>query len=194
MKPHLFYWPGSLRQESLTTRLLHDLANRVGLRASADMVHARDLDWALYCQDREQLPVLRDPVLGLYARLAQCDAIVLASPEHNAQPSACLKNAVDWLSRVPMLRPELPEALRNKPLLLCSASTGWSGGAVALQSARALMAYVGALVLPDTITIPYADQAWNGSAYELDPWYDERIESGLANLLQLASVRGQRSV
>ncbi|MDI7047134.1 hypothetical protein AAER40_28075, partial [Klebsiella pneumoniae] len=70
--------------------------------------------------------------------------------------------------------------------LLCSASTGWSGGALAVSNARALFSYVGCLVLGDVICIPYADQALTENGYLFDPFMDAQIEVSAGRVLKLA--------
>ena len=64
-----------------------------------------------------------------------------------------LKNAVAWLSV------QKPSPWTGLPVLLAACSPGAFGGARALLSWRATLANMGAVVLPQALTIPHADQA-----------------------------------
>jgi NAD(P)H-dependent FMN reductase len=74
------------------------------------------------------------------------------SPEYNAGIPGHLKNAVDWLSTMK------PSPWAGLPVLLCAASPGAFGGARGLMAWRATLANMGALALPEAITVPQADQ------------------------------------
>lgn len=176
---------GSLRRDSYNTRLLRHLARHLDGRCGFDMPQPDELDLPLFNEDLEQHAALHARVLALHRRLAACDGIIVASPEYNGQPGACLKNLIDWVSRLAYLDARLAHPFLDLPVLLCSASTGWSGGAVALPHARALFGYVGALVNGETICVPYADQAWDGEAYQFDPFFSQQTDACAQRFLQL---------
>ena len=71
-------------------------------------------------------------------------------------------------------------------MLLCSASSGWSGGALAIPQARSLFGYVGCLVIGDTVCVPNAGQAWTDAGYMFDPFFDEQIQIATERVLRLA--------
>ena len=58
-------------------------------------------------------------------------------------------------------RADCESAFADRPLLLCSASTGWSGGSVAIPSHRALFGYVGAICYGETLCLPHAGETWD---------------------------------
>lgn len=126
---------GSLRRDSYNARLLRHLARHLDGRCGFDMPQPDELDLPLFNEDLEQHAALHARVLALHRRLAACDGIIVASPEYNGQPGACLKNLIDWVSRLAYLDARLAHPFLDLPVLLCSASTGWSGGAVALPHA-----------------------------------------------------------
>lgn len=179
---------GSLRRDSLNARLLTELAERLDPAVTVDVLAPPSVGLPLFDQDQENDPCLRDRLAAIHARFLACDGIVVASPEYNGQPSAYLKNLVDWVSRLAYIDHAFANPFRDKPVLLCSASTGWSGGAVAIPSARALFGYVGSVVLGDTICIPHADQAWTGDGFALDPFFDEQISEALAHLVRQSTA------
>jgi NAD(P)H-dependent FMN reductase len=91
-------------------------------------------------------------ILALHEALLGVQGLVIVSPEYNAGIPGHLKNAVDWLST---LRPSPWPGL---PVLLGAASPGAFGGARGLMAWRATLANMGALALPEAITVPQADQ------------------------------------
>ena len=123
----------------------------------------------MFNQDHEDRPDLQSAVLRTHQRLAQADAWIVASPEFNGMVTPFLKNSVDWLSRLAYIRPDIPNVFLDKPILLCAASTGGSGGVMGLTHARALFSYVGACVFGQTLTLPFAHLHDTGSGMALDP-------------------------
>ena len=178
---------GSLRRDSLNSRLLEHLRPRLEPHCTLDLLAPQQVQLPLFDQDREHEAELVTQVSALHARIAACDGVLVASPEYNGQPPAYLKNLVDWVSRMGYIDGHSASPFCDRPVLLCSASTGWSGGAVAMPHARALFAYVGALVIGDTVSIPYADQACNdGPGFDFDPYYDARLDAATQRLLTQA--------
>ena len=174
----------SLRRDSLNTRLLQHLQTGLQAHCVPDLLLPQQVALPLFDQDLEHEPALVQQVRTLHARIAACDGVLVASPEYNGQPPAYLKNLVDWVSRLGYIDGHSASPFCDRPLLLCSASTGWSGGAVAMPHARALFGYVGALVIGDSVSIPYADQAWDDLlGFQFDPYYETRLDAATQRLL-----------
>jgi NAD(P)H-dependent FMN reductase len=183
---------GSLRRQSWNRALLNELAQRwPGLAGSQpwtiDRLDVRDVDLPLQNADLEDDFFLMDRVLSLHHRLTQAQMLVIASPEHNGQVSAALKNLIDWVSRVAYLDPQAPNPFHGKPTLLVSATPGWSGGVLGLHSLRALMAYVGGLVLADTICVPRIVQHDSAEGLTLPADLSAQIDDTLIRLMKLRS-------
>jgi len=189
---HLLLVTGSLRRDSFNTRLLRHLAERLDPSLSIDLLDGRAVNLPLFDQDHEADAVIREHLHALHARFLACDGLIVSTPEYNGQPSAYLKNLIDWVSRVPYIDSTFENPFRDKPVLLCSASTGWSGGAVAIPSARALFGYVGALVLGETVCVPHVDQMWTGQSFELDPYVDLQVDEALVHIARLSQQFAQR--
>jgi chromate reductase len=184
----LMFVSGSQRRESLNTRLLKDVAQRLEGRCGIDMLEPAQADLPLFNQDLEDTPWVIDRVAALHRRFKTSDGIVVASPEYNGQLTPYLMNIVDWVSRLAHVDSRFDNPFYDHPLLLCGASTGRSGGAVAMPHARALFGYVGCLISNDSICVPYADQAWTGGEYVFDPFFDEQIAVTTDRFLQLVQT------
>lgn len=71
------------------------------------------------------------------ARIKACDAILMATPEHNYSIPGALKNAIDWASR-----PSGDNSFAGKAAAIMSASTGMLGGARAQYHLRQVMVFL----------------------------------------------------
>jgi chromate reductase, NAD(P)H dehydrogenase (quinone) len=177
---------GSPRCESYNTRLLKYLAQYLDGRCIIDMIDPAQVDLPLFNQDLEVDPSVIERVSMLHQRFEASQGMIVASPEYNGQPTPFLKNIIDWVSRLSYIDNSFDNPFLNRPTLLCSASTGWSGGAVAIPYARALFGYVGCLVIGETICIPNAHQTWSEDGYQFDPFFDTYIYDVTDRALQLA--------
>lgn len=80
-------------------------------------------------------------VVAMGQAIAAADGVVIVTPEYNYSVPGALKNAIDWLSRLP----ENPFA--NKPVAIQTASPGAIGGARAQYHLRQSMVFLNAQVL-----------------------------------------------
>src|SRR4051794_28208109 len=91
----------SMRAESLNARLAKLAASVLQKHgAKVDLATMKDFDGSSYDQDVETRDGLPAGARELHRRLEANDAIVIASPEYNASIPGCIKNAIDWVSRV----------------------------------------------------------------------------------------------
>lgn len=97
-------------------------------------------DFPLYSADiqAEGFPAA---VLAMADSIRKADAVIVVTPEYNYSIPGALKNAIDWLSRVP----EQPFA--GKPLAIQSGSPGLLGGARAQYHLRQSLVFLDAHVL-----------------------------------------------
>jgi chromate reductase len=78
-------------------------------------------EFPLYDADVEAVGV-PSAVVAMGEAIRSADGLVIVSPEYNFSIPGVLKNAIDWLSRLPT------KPLLHKPIALQSASTGMFGG------------------------------------------------------------------
>ena len=97
-------------------------------------------DFPLYNADVQEEDGFPYPVERLAGLIREADAAILVTPEYNYSMSGVIKNAIDWVSRVP------DQPFKNKPVLLQSASVSLLGGIRAQNHLRQVMVYVEALV------------------------------------------------
>lgn len=176
--------PGSLRRGAWSMQLALELADRLMGMVDVDVIEAESLSLPLFNEDLEEEPTTAARVMALHARFCSADGIILCTPEYNGQLPPVVTNMIDWVSRPAYRDASLANPFLDKPTLLCTVSTGGSGGALAIAHARALMGYVGAHVLGITLSIPHADSAWLAPGMLTDPTLDVRLEHALACLMR----------
>ena len=97
-------------------------------------------DIPLYDQD-ENAKGFPAAVTAMGEAIAKADGIIIVSPEYNYSTPGVLKNAIDWLSRLPN------QPFAGKPVALQSASMGVFGGARMQYHLRQTLVFLDAHVL-----------------------------------------------
>jgi chromate reductase len=129
---------GSNRSESINRRLALALVELAGPGIAATFVRIDDLP--MYNQDLESsLPA---SVQRFKEEIAEADAVLIVTPEHNRSIPAVLKNAIDWGAR-----PYGSNFWSGKPAATIGASPGAIGTAVAQQHLRQVLGNLGVLVM-----------------------------------------------
>jgi NAD(P)H-dependent FMN reductase len=185
--PRLLLFPASLRRHSHQRRLIGYFAALIGGSCHIDILDAGEVDLPIFNQDLERLAPVLDRVIALHQRFSAADGIIVASPEYNGHVSSYLKNTVDWVSRLERIdaRYAADTPFRGKPLLLTSASTGWTGGILGLQDARTIFSYLGCLVSAEQICVSDADRWTAEGQFRFDTAFAEYIERALGTFLSL---------
>lgn len=119
---------GALRAASTNTKLLHEAARLYG--ASLDLA---DLRLPLYDGDIEENEGIPEAAKRLADQIAAAPAVLISTPEYNKRMSPVLKNAMDWVSRLP------GNPWAGKPVAVMSAAAGREGGARAQFDLRLAM-------------------------------------------------------
>ncbi len=73
--------------------------------------------------------------------IAKADGVIIVTPEYNYSVPGGLKNALDWLSRLPA------QPFAQKPVAIQTGSPGMIGGARAQYHMRQILVFLDALVL-----------------------------------------------
>jgi chromate reductase len=81
------------------------------------------------------------PVLAMGEAIAKADGIIIVTPEYNYSLPGGLKNAIDWLSRLPA------QPFAGKPVAIQSGSPGLIGGARAQYHLRQMLVFLDARVM-----------------------------------------------
>lgn len=91
--------------------------------------------------DDEKQKAIPDAVAALAGRIRAADGLLISTPEYNYGVSGVLKNAIDWISRVP------DQPFRNKPIGVMGAAMGGLGTARAQYDLRRSFIFLDGLVM-----------------------------------------------
>jgi len=178
-KLHILGFSGSLRRSSYNTALLEAAAELMPPGMTLEIYDLSQLP--MYNQDDEKpFPEVVD---DFRHRLAQADALLIATPEYNASITGALKNAIDWASRPPR------QPFNGKPVGIIGASTGNFGTLRAQLHLRQILTHVGALTLAKPeVLVARAREAFNADG----DLVDETARSFLRDLMAALAEWTQR--
>ena len=128
---------GSLRKASYNTALINAAVDLMPPGMTLEVFDLSPLP--MFNQDFEK--PFPEAVVAFRDKLAQADAILIATSEYNSSITGALKNALDWASRSPQ------PPLQGKPAAIMGASTGNFGTLRAQLHLRQILTHVGALPL-----------------------------------------------
>ena len=170
---------GALRAGSTNRLLLAEARRHFG-----DASHTEaDLRLPLYDGDLEDAEGIPPGVRTLADQIKAADAIVIATPEYNKALPGVLKNALDWVSRVP------GSAMQGKPVAICSAAEGRAGGDRSQFSLRlCLNAFRPRLLTGPEVMVPDSGNAFGPDGRLLDA----RTVKGLTELMQALRAEALR--
>ena len=130
-----------------------------------------DYPLPLFNADDEKEKGLPENAVRLAQMIAQHDGVFIASPEYNGSVTPLLKNMLDWVSRVP---PEERHPYHTPVYALGAASPGKLGGMRSLAHLRQIMSALGAIVIPEQISVGSA-----GSAFDDKGEFERRARGGI---------------
>ena len=191
--PHpqkLLFFAGSAREGSFNKKLAHlaaHIAEANGIAATfADL---GDYPMPLYDADHETREGFPENARKLKALMQVHGGIFIASPEYNASVAPLLKNALDWVSRI-RDEGEVPlQVYKTRVFALGSASPGGFGGMRGLITLRqSLSLGVGALVLPEQVTVSRAHEAFDERGHLKDKALQDLVKTVVSKLARAARV------
>jgi chromate reductase, NAD(P)H dehydrogenase (quinone) len=131
---------GSLRKGSFN----HMIINLLPGWAPAEMKITEAPPWAefpLYNADIQNSTGFPPPVQKLAEAIHAADGVIFVSPEYNYSIPGGMKNAIDWVSRVPN------QPFAGKPIAMISATGGLLGGGRMQYDLRRCMIFLDALTM-----------------------------------------------
>jgi NAD(P)H-dependent FMN reductase len=159
--PKILAFAGSTRTESFNKKLVR-IAVEGARAAGAEVTHVdlRDFPMPMYDGDLEAATGLPEHAKRLKKLFLEHDGLMISTPEYNSSVPGGLKNAIDWVSRSEPGEPPLA-AYAGKTAVLMSASPGGLGGVRSLNVVRMMLSNIKVLVLPDSVSVSKAGEAFN---------------------------------
>jgi len=146
---------GSSQSPSFTRRALMVVDDELGKSSFG----VETFDGAQLHLDFPGRPLTGDGV-RLRAAVADAAGVVLATPEYHGGVSALIKLCVENLG--------YPSALSGKPVALLGVAAGRIGAIKSLEQLRGICGHVGALVVPNAVSIANVQQAFDRDGHVTD--------------------------
>ena len=190
--PKILILPGSLRIGSHNVRLAALAAKELAL-AEADVTRISLEDYPLPLFDADlATSAMPQAAVRLKHMIMAHQGVFITSPEYSASVTPLLKNAIDWVSRVREGGEPSYAAFKNRVFAIGSVTNSGSGGVRSLIALRQILELgCGALVIPEQVAVPRAEQAFD----DMDNLKDETAAAAMKamarRLVELAAVMGQ---
>jgi len=188
--PKILVIPGSLRTGSHNARLAALAAKELVLaEAEVTRISLEDYPLPLFDADLAADSGVPQPAAQLKRMLMAHQGVFITSPEYSASVTPLLKNAIDWISRARDGGEPTYAAFKNRVFAIGSATASSGGGVRSLMALRQILELgCGALVIPEQIAVPRAEQAFD----DMDNLKDDDLAAALKTLARrlvaLASV------
>src|SRR5471030_2572632 len=181
--PKILVLPGSTRTGSHNVRLAALAAKELTLiDADVTRISLADYPLPLYEADLETKAGAPANALRLKQMIMAHQGVFIASPEYSASVTPLLKNAIDWVSRVRERGDPSYAAFKGRVFAISSASPERGGGLRSLMALRQILELgCGALMIPEQVAIPQADNAFDDM--------DNIIDLAIANLFRAQLAR-----
>jgi len=188
--PKILVIPGSIRNRSHNARLAALAAKELTLAdADVSMISLFDYPMPIYDADHDVVAGPPPNAVKLKKMIAAHRGVFIACPEYNASIPPLVKNMIDWVSRVHERGDPPYAAFRGRAFALGAASPDVLGGARGLLALRQVLELgCGALVLPEQVVVPSAENAFD----ELDNLKDARHATALKELARRLVEMAQR--
>lgn len=176
--PKILVIPGSLRVGSNNVRLAALSAKELTL-ADAEVTRISLEDYPLPLFDGSAAISSPAAAVQLKRMLAAHQGVFISTPEYTASVPPLVKNAIDWVSRVREHGEDAHAVFKDRVFAIASASRGDNGGLRGLMALRQILELgCGALVIPEQVAVPHADEAFD----EMDNLKDENLAEALKTL------------
>lgn len=125
----------------------------------------------------ERLSQMKEPpdnLLQFCDKLDDADGILIVTPEYKNGYPGVLKNALDYLE---------PQALRHKPIGICTVSSSGFGGINCLAQLRLVCLALGGLPIPEKLPISKVGEVFDKEENLRDLSFQSKIESFINALI-----------
>ena len=192
--PKILILPGSTRTGSHNIRLAALAAKELTLiDADVTRISLADYPLPLYEGDLETKAGPPENAVRLKQMIMAHHGVFITSPEYSASVTPLLKNAIDWVSRVRERGDPTYAAFKGRVFAISSASPGRSGGLRSLMALRQILELgCGALMIPEQVAIPQADNAFDDMDNIIDIATANLFRAQLARLVDMARLIGGR--
>jgi chromate reductase len=154
--------PGSLRTGSHNAKLAAAAAYQLA-QAGAEVtrISLADFPLPIYDGDLQAKSGVPKHAVNLKRMLSAHHGVLIVTPEYNSSVPALLKNTIDWVSRVQDPHEARGQVFRERAFAIAAASENRLGGVRALSALRLILSACQAVVIPNQLALPFADEAYD---------------------------------
>jgi len=188
--PKILVFSSSTRTGSHNTKLAALAAKELTL-SDVDVTRISLVDYPLPIYDADLDARAGQPAnaLRLKQMIMAHQGVFIASAEYSASVTPILKNAIDWVSRVREKGDPTYAAFKNRVFAVSAASAGSGGGLRSIMALRQILELgCGALVIPEVVAIPHADQAFDDMDNLVETRTANRFRAQLDRLVEVARM------
>ena len=188
--PKILVIPGSLRTGSHNVKLAALAAKELAL-AGAEVTRISLQDYALPLFDADLVAASGPPAsaVKLKQALMAHHGVFITSPEYSASVTPIIKNTIDWISRVRERGEPAYDAFKGRVFAIGSATAGGGGGLRSMMALRQILELgCGALVIPEQVGVPRAEQAFDDMDNLKDEALAATMKAAVQRLVELANV------
>lgn len=188
--PKILVIPGSNRTGSHNVRLAALAVKELTLiDAEVTCISLQDYPLPIYDADLDARTGQPASALSLKRMISAHHGVFIATPEYSASVPPLLKNAIDWVSRVRERGDPTYAAFKGRVFAIASASPERAGGLRSLMALRQILELgCGAIVVPEQVAIPRADDAFDEMDNIADAGTANLFRSELERLVELARL------
>ncbi|HEX4041389.1 MAG TPA: NAD(P)H-dependent oxidoreductase [Xanthobacteraceae bacterium] len=187
--PKILIIPGSLRTGSHNVRLAALAAKELTLAdAAVTRISLEDYPLPLFDADLAA-SAMPQAAPRLKQMIMAHQGVFITSPEYSASVTPLLKNAIDWVSRVREGSEPTYAAFKKRVFAVGAATASGSGGVRSLMALRQILELgCGALVIPEQVSVPRAEQAFDATDNLKDEAVAAAMKTMARRLVELAAT------
>ena len=169
---------GSIRQgrmsERVATFVMARLAHAGGI--DAELVDLRELNLPMMEERLGKIEPTPPNVAELGAKIQNCHAIIIVTPEYNRGYPGVLKNALDYYFK----------EYKRKVVALVTVSDGGRGGVNAWAQLVPVLVRMSAIVVPPNMEVERVDKSFEADGTPIEQVYIKRADYMIAELVWMA--------
>jgi len=186
--PKILAFSGSARTESWNKKLITHSASLVKeYGADVKVIDLKDFPLPIYDGDEEKNTGIPENARKIKAMMIEHDGVIISTPEYNSEIPPLLKNTIDWVSRPEKTDKTRLVAFNGKIAAVLSAAPGSLGGARVRMSLRALLGYMGMIVVPEQFGLSNCSQAFDEDGGLKNTVDQTLLNATLNRLIQLCA-------
>lgn len=143
-------------------------------RIQTELIDLREYKLPILEERLNEMSTPGPTLLQFCSKLSQADGVLIVTPEYKGGYPGVLKNALDYLE---------PQALRYKPIGICTVSSGGFGGLNCLTQLQLVCLALGGLPIPDKLPVSNVQDLFDERGNLCNPAFKPKLKSLIEELV-----------